>query len=264
MRIDGKAIQNEILQSLGTSLTGKKVAFVQLCDDPVTEKFVQAKLKIARLLNVLAAHEQLRPTDTKGALECLSDIYRAGYDGVVIQLPLPDHIDTLEVLSSLPEHLDIDLLNPKSAQAFSEKRTSMTPPVAEAVRIILEKTSPNLANKKIVILGKGRLVGMAVASLFRRDSIPYSIFDKRSNQEELLSALQDADIVITGVGHAGVVTPDMIKEDVIIIDAGTSEQSGVLSGDVDSSCYRKASAYTPVPGGVGPVTIAALFKNLQQ
>lgn len=263
MRIDGKAIQEEILHSLGTNLTGKKVAFVQLCDDTVTDKFVKAKLKVAQRLGVEAKHIHLRPVTTEDASKGLFEVYQSGYDGVVIQLPLPDDIDTMTILSSIPKNLDIDLLNPESMHDFVEKKTSMVPPVAEAVRSILTKVAPDLTSKKITILGKGRLVGLSVASLFDRDAIPYSIFDKDSNEEEVRRALEGSDIVITGIGRAGLVTPDMIKEGALLIDAGTSEQSGILLGDIDPACYTKAKAYTPVPGGVGPITIATLFKNLQ-
>ncbi len=263
MRIDGKAIQEEILHSLGTNLAGKKVAFVQLCDDTVTDKFVKAKLKVAQRLGVEAKHIHLRPVTTEDASKGLFEVYQSGYDGVVIQLPLPEGIDTVTILSSIPKNLDIDLLNPESMHDFVEKRASMVPPVAEAVRSILTKVTADLTSKKITILGKGRLVGLSVASLFDRDAIPYSIFDKDSNEEEVRRALEGSDIVITGIGRAGLVTPDMIKEGALLIDAGTSEQSGILLGDIDPACYTKASAYTPVPGGVGPITIATLFKNLK-
>ncbi len=264
MKIDGKAIRDEILKSLGTSVAGKKVAFIQMRDDLATESFVQAKLNVAARLGVLAVHEQHRPATTQDALNYLETIYGSGYDGVVIQLPLPDHIDTRAVLESIPQPLDIDLLSEASMRAFAEKKTTMTPPVAEAVRIILESVEHDLASKTIVIVGNGRLVGATLAAMFDRDNIPYTIFDKDSSQEEMLDALSRADIIISGVGRANMITGDMVRDGVILIDAGTSEESGVLSGDIDASCYPKAKAYTPVPGGVGPVTVAALFKNLRR
>lgn len=261
--MDGKLLRDAILDEIQEQVRGKRVVFVQMTDDPVTEKFVQAKIKIAESLQVTCEHVRYTPSDTTSALGMLHALYKEPFDGIVLQLPLPETVDKSLLLSSIPVEKDIDLLNEATLTLFRKGETRFVPPVAGAISAIIQACiDESLATKKIVIIGKGLLVGKPLMELFDRGKIPYEAFDITSKEETMRSALLHADIVITGIGNAGYLQKEMVRDGVILIDAGTSEQHGMISGDIDEACYEKASFYTPVPGGVGPVTIAELYKNL--
>ena len=134
--------------------------------------------------------------------------------------------------------------------------------IAQAVHEILESCNVSLNGKKIVVAGQGRLVGEPVHLMFNRMKVPHRVIDIKTSKKEKLALLKDADIIISGMGVPHSIKPDMIKKGVVIIDAGTSEQSGKLVGDVDPACGDVASFMTPVPGGVGPLTIVSLLRNL--
>ena len=163
-------------------------------------------------------------------------------DGVVIQLPI-DSADAL--LAQVPQNKDID--NYPSA------------PVAAAVEEILNRAGVDSKNKKAVVVGEGRLVGKPVAQLLRKLGANVSVV---SLDQGNLSELKYADIVVSGAGSPGLIKPEMLKQGVVLIDAGTSEQAGKVVGDCDLRCAEVTSVFTPVPGGVGPVAVAMLFKNL--
>lgn len=263
IRMDGKLLRDAILDEIKEHVHNKRVAFVQMIDDPVTEKFVQAKIKIAESLEVACEHIRCTPKGTADALDILHALYKEPFDGIVLQLPLPETVDKTILLSSIPTEKDIDLLNEATLALFRKNETKFVPPVASAILAILNAcVDQPLSTKKIAIIGKGLLVGKPVMELFDKEKIPYDAFDLSNKEEVTREALSRADIVITGIGNAGYIKKEMIKDGVVLIDAGTSEQHGMISGDIDEACYEKASFYTPVPGGVGPVTIAELYKNL--
>lgn len=180
-------------------------------------------------------------------------------DGIIIQLPLPKTCDTSLLVNSIPEHLDVDVLGERAWQSFYNTQTPI-PPVAGAIAHILQDT--DIHNKKIVIIGKGKLVGEPTDIWFRHHGITPDIVEINTPVETRLSLYKHADIIISGIGSPHHLKPEHCKQGVILIDAGTSEQSGTLSGDIDPSCESTASIYTPVPGGVGPLTVACLFTNL--
>ncbi|MEI6495003.1 MAG: bifunctional 5,10-methylenetetrahydrofolate dehydrogenase/5,10-methenyltetrahydrofolate cyclohydrolase, partial [bacterium] len=175
----------------------------------------------------------------------------SGINGIIVQLPLPKHINASKILNLVPAHKDVDALNADA---------SVLSPVTGAIREILERNNVDLNNKKIVVVGKGKLVGMPTAIWLSQEGYEVEIVDK--NTKDLAGVLQDADVIISGAGVAKLIKPEAIKEGVILIDAGTSEDGGALVGDADSACAGKCSLFTPVPGGVGPITVAVIFKNL--
>jgi len=161
----------------------------------------------------------------------------------------------------IPKDLDIDCLS-KEIKDSPIKESHMIPPVAGAIKYILVDVNTEIKNKKIVIIGYGKLVGEPVYKWFLKNNINPKIIDIKTEENIKKELYKEADIVISGVGIPNLLTGNYFKKDVIIIDAGTSEQSGVITGDCDPSCKDIASIITPVPGGVGPLTVACLFKNL--
>lgn len=180
-------------------------------------------------------------------------------DAVLIQLPLPADVDTKAELDKIPVEKDADVLS-SAARAKFEKgdADALLPPVVGAVAEILALYNVNPKDKRAVVLGDGWLVGNPCASWLEQQGA--EVFHISSKGADL-SMLALADIIISGAGDAHVIKPDMIKEGVVLIDAGTSESGGTIAGDADPACADKCSVFTPVPGGVGPIAVAKLFDN---
>lgn len=169
--------------------------------------------------------------------------------GLIIQLPLPENLDTAKILAAITPKKDIDGLN-----------GGQTPPAAAAVLEIINFYNIDLMGKKIVLVGHGKLVGAPLEKILTAQGVEVLVCDSKTN--DLKSVTLSADIIISGVGKPGLITPEMVRKEATVIDAGTAESKGSTVGDVDTSVYEKVDSYTPVPGGVGPVTVACLMKNL--
>jgi methylenetetrahydrofolate dehydrogenase (NADP+)/methenyltetrahydrofolate cyclohydrolase len=264
MIVNGSIIKEALLEEMNPLAQEKKprVCFVQFGDDAASTKFIGVKMKAAEQLGLVADVVTSGTQTTSEALSVLQEVIEKKYDGIVVQLPLPAGIDSTVVINAIPMEMDMDVLSIAALAAFAHGTSNRMPPVAAAVDVILKLYKVSLADKKIVIRGKGKLVGEPVSMLFDRTQTPYDIIDINTPLAEQQELLQQADIIVSGIGVPHSLTSDMIKEGVILIDAGTSEQNGKLAGDIDPTCASKASLYTPVPGGVGPITVACLFKNL--
>lgn len=256
MLIDGRQIATELKQALQkklATLPPKRVCFVMFQKTFAIEQFVGIKTRVGEELGltcVLKPYDDV--LDTEHAVSYIKSLATEGFDGVVVQLPLPAGLETTAVLNAVPAEMDIDGLGYLATRL---------PPVALVVKTILERYNIQTIGKNIVILGQGRLVGQPVERYFRTANIPCTVLGSEIN-DEYLARLKTADIVITGIGQPNFIKPEMIKLGVVIIDAGTSEQNGKVAGDVDPACADIASYMTPVPGGVGPIAVACLYGNL--
>jgi methylenetetrahydrofolate dehydrogenase (NADP+)/methenyltetrahydrofolate cyclohydrolase len=184
--------------------------------------------------------------------------------GIIIQLPLSKHIDRDRVLNSIDSRLDVDCLGKVASEKFynnSDSENGLSFPTALACMAVLESLNLDLENKKIVVLGQGMLVGKPVTALLNfKNLIPKIITSQTQNKEELI---KQADIIISGIGKGKFITGNMIKDGVVLIDAGTSEIESGIVGDVDLESVKSIAGYvSPVPGGVGPVTVAMLLNNV--
>lgn len=264
MRIDGRAIAEEMAQELAATIRERRLhmslAIIQSDESLVTQKFVAAKRKYAERIGVMVEVVELRPLDT--GEELLRTVLRAGrdHDGIIIQLPLPPQFQIETVRQILPITHDVDLLGATAYEAFETGRLSIMPPVVGAIAEIAARHSVTLAGKRTVVVGQGRLVGAPASVWARRMGAQVTAISKST--PDLAASLADAEIVIAGAGAPGLITPEMVPEGIIIFDAGTSEAEGKLAGDADPSCEAKAALFTPTPGGIGPVTIGMIFKNL--
>jgi methylenetetrahydrofolate dehydrogenase (NADP+)/methenyltetrahydrofolate cyclohydrolase len=266
MIVDGKKIaaemEKEIVERLA-DLAQKKLCFIIFGSDPASLQFVKRKTAVAERLGIrVKILQQPENISTEDAISVVQKAAEENCDGIVVQLPLPAGLDTEKILDSVPENLDIDLLGHNAKEKYTSGKSKKLPPVARAVKNILDFYNIDLVGKKIVIIGNGRLVGEPVATMLRLQKLPFIIIDKNTNEKERFAQVALADVIISGVGFPNLVKPEMIKDGVILIDAGTSEQNGKLVGDIDQACAEKASLLTPVPGGVGPVTVMSLFANL--
>lgn len=239
MRIDGKAIAEDILRALEAergTFGPLTLGIVMSEGDKATESFVKIKTRMAERLRVVV--KRVAPEDFSDALLC---------DGVIVQLPLSG-ADAL--LAQIPGDKDVDALGPEA---------QVLPPVGGAVRELLARGGVDVRGTQAVVVGAGRLVGKPVAALLRELGAHVEIV---TSSQGSLESLKRADIVVLGAGEPGFIKPEMLKSGVVLIDAGTSESAGKVLGDADPACEQVASLFTPVPGGVGPVAVAMIFKNL--
>jgi methylenetetrahydrofolate dehydrogenase (NADP+)/methenyltetrahydrofolate cyclohydrolase len=227
------------------------LAIILVGEDPASLTYVRAKEKRAQILeiNFKLMHFSGIVPESK-ILALIDDLNKSqDVDGIVIQLPLPEGLDTDKILRKIHPDKDID--------GFFSQR--FTPPTAQAIGEILKFYEIDLKNKKIVVVGYGRLVGKPLAKFFQKQGIKPVICTSNS---DVASETADADIIVSATGIPGLIKPEMVSAKAIMIDGGTAESRGKIRGDVDPRVYAKVAAYTPVPGGVGPVTVACLMRNL--
>ncbi len=249
MILYGEPVALEIYQTL--SKAKASLAVILVGEDPVSLSYVHAKEKKALELGInfklycfpnIASERQVIELIEK--LNSDSEI-----DGVIVQLPLPKEFDVNRVLKKISPDKDIDGF-------FSEK---FTPPTVCAILEILNHYQIDLKGKKVVIVGHGRLVGKPLATLLQKKGIEPKIC---TSDSDIAFETKDADIIISATGVLNLIKPEMVSEKAIIIDAGTAESNGKISGDIDPKVFDKVKSYTPTPGGVGPVTVACLMRNL--
>ena len=220
-------------------------------EDPVIESFLRIKGRAAARLGVEIIRLDIINADTEKIIKAVRKLV-GETDGIIVQLPLPENVDTDAVLASVPPERDVDANGP-------HHNPSVCAPVVNAVAEILKRSGVDLKNKKILIVGHGRLVGKPVEEWFRKHSNRPSVVTDSINLERQAPS---ADIIILGVGEPGLLKPSMIQDGAVVIDAGTAELGKKVVGDADPACAAKCSIFTPVPGGVGPIAVAMIFKNL--
>ena len=259
MIIDGKAIAEDIYQALAKRRTlfarPIKLGIVVVGENPVIDSFVRTKERNAARLDVEMVRINLPETATQEeVIATLKDVATRS-DAVIPQLPLPAHMDINAVLSAVPNQKDVDALNP----AIAEGDRMVHAPVALAAVEILQRSGVKIQGARVVVVGAGRLVGKPSAWLLKSLGADVSMF---TLEEGSIEDLKGADIVVSGAGNPGFIKPEHLKEGVALIDAGTSELKKKIHGDADPACAEIASVFTPVPGGVGPVAVAMIFRNL--
>lgn len=259
MFVNGKEIAEDIYNELAPKFKAlarpAKLGIVVVGNNPVIASFVRIKERSAARLGVPMMRIDLPETasenDIVDALKNLS----ATTDAVIPQLPFPKGIDTNRVLASVRNENDVDALNPN----VKEEERIVHAPVALAVIEILRRSNVEIRGSRTIVVGEGRLVGKPAAWLLKSLGANVSVF---SLEQGSIEDLKDADIVVSGAGNPGFIKPEHIKEGAALIDAGTSELNKKIAGDIDPACAAKASVFTPVPGGVGPVAVAMIFRNL--
>lgn len=259
MIVDGKKLAAEIRAELTSrrALMRKPIRFGILVGtkDPVIEQFVRVKSRAAEKLDIEIVRRDIpESANTEKALKMLHELSYST-DAVIVQLPLASHLDAEMMLGAIPPERDADAINPRMDQWHH----LVNAPVALAVGEILKRNGVQITGARAVMLGAGKLVGLPTAAYLQSLGAQVTVVTKETGS---LDALLDADILVLGAGSPGLIKPAMIKEGCALVDAGTSEQGGSIKGDADPACVDKAAIFTPVPGGVGPVAVAMLLKNV--
>lgn len=267
--IDGKKIRDDFLEEIKMQVKGLKyepqLFDITIGQNKLSDLYANLKLKFANQVGfksqIINFPEIVTAEEIILKIKELNEGPKTA--GIIVQLPLPPHINSQKVLDSILPELDVDCLGQENSQSFYEGQGNFILPTAKACLFILEKIGLDLTDKKIVVMGNGKLVGRPVSYLLRKKGYQVKNITKESINPEI--DIKSADVIISAVGQANLITEDMVKEGVIIIDAGTSEENGIIKGDVDfEKVAPKTSFITPSPGGVGPVTLAMLLKNVLQ
>jgi methylenetetrahydrofolate dehydrogenase (NADP+) / methenyltetrahydrofolate cyclohydrolase len=257
MIIDGNDIAAEIRERLRRdigNLHRPPLLFVFLGgNDPVSLRYIERKRLFAEAIGADLVLKQFPADISETAVhESLRQVAEdPRVDGMLVQLPLPAGFDAGGILSAVPPLKDVDALSSDPV---------IPSPVIGAIAHILKRFDVALFGKRVAVVGRGKVVGIPAATWAAGEGALVDSIDK--DTLDALSILRAADIIILGAGSPGFLVPDMVREGAVIIDAGTSEVSGSLRGDADPACAEKAALFTPVPGGVGPLTVAMLFSNL--
>ncbi|RDV02575.1 bifunctional methylenetetrahydrofolate dehydrogenase/methenyltetrahydrofolate cyclohydrolase FolD [Sphingorhabdus pulchriflava] len=275
--IDGKAfaagLRARIAQAVPafTAATGKVpgLAVVLVGDDAASAVYVASKGK-ATVAAGMASFEHRLPADTaQGDLIALVRQLNAddAVDGILVQLPLPKHLDEQAVVEAISPDKDVDGLTPISTGRLALGLPGLVPCTPLGSLMLLKDHIGDLSGKDAIVIGRSILVGKPMAQLLLGENCTVTIAHSRTR--DLMERVQQADIVVAAVGRAEMVKGDWLKPGAVVIDVGINrlepvndEAKGRLVGDVDySSALELASAITPVPGGVGPMTIACLLRN---
>ena len=278
--IDGRKLRDEILAKIkkqAVSLSFQPIfCDVLVGNDPVSVQYVNMKAKTAESAGI-KFHRADFP-ETISAEKLISEIKKLNevpnMCGIIVQLPLPESLDSRQILDAIDSRLDVDCLGTIASEKFYNGEINLGFPTAFACMVILDSLKLDLSNKKIVVLGQGDLVGKPVAYLLRLrrfsvDTITRktptrnasSIADAGGENKETL--IKNADVIISGMGNGKYIAGNMIKKGAVLIDAGTSESNAGIVGDIDLESVKDVAGFvSPVPGGVGPVTVAMLFNNV--
>lgn len=269
--VDGKGIAEGVLQSLKKRADECKskgitpaLAVVLAGDDPASKTYVKNKEEAAKRIGVAFFRFDFPAATAKD--ELLNELERIQGDtrltGLIVQLPLPLSLDESRhaIVNAIQPKLDVDCLTDLAQGKLVSGTHHLAPPTPSAILEILNYHAIDCKGKHVVIIGRGDLVGKPLVSLLMHQPVTLTVCSRLTNN--LADITRQADILITGAGHAGLITDEMIQEGAIVIDASTVLQNGKLVGDVEfESVAPRSSLITPVPGGVGPITVAKLLEN---
>lgn len=260
MIVDGKKIANTILeQCTALPKTDKFCAAFLVGDDPASISFLKQKRNAAEKAGVdfrlFQSPAEIQSGELRSAIEKIVADDACG--GAIIQLPLPSHIDRQNILNIIPLEKDVDVLSERALGAFYTGQSKILPPAVGVVEAICADQKYDLSSHSVAIVGLGFLVGRPIANWMKhkaKEIIPLEI-----NSD--ISLLKSADLVITGVGKAHLIKPEMLKNGAAVIDFGYDSMLGDFDACVLDPDDSRVAFYTPTPGGTGPILVAKLFEN---
>ncbi len=263
MIIDGNKIASRILEKVRADVEAldrkPSVRIVVVGNDPATKMFVLLKQRRAHKVGIEFNVERF--PESTSTEEIINSIESSTECSIVVQLPLPAHINTSAVLDAVPKGKDADVLSANAYEEFaSGSEGALKPPVVGAVQEVLLDSDFNVHGKHAVIVGDGLLVGKPVSKWFENEGAIVDVVTLEKG--DLKNSLSSCEIVVSGAGVPNLIKSDFVKNNCVLIDAGTSEYSGAIVGDIDPACAEKSLIYTPVPGGIGPITVAVLLQNI--
>ena len=264
--IDGKALAAKVREEVAASvaeLGHVGLATVLVGDDPASHIYIDLKQKAAREAGMDPRDLKL-PADTseEELLEAIAEINADdGVDGLLVQLPLPDHLDENRVIEAIAPAKDIDGIHPLNAGRLYLGRPTLVPGTPLGIMRMLDEYEIPLEGARAVVVGRSAIVGKPIAHLLLQRNATVTVCHSRT--QELQRHTLDADVLVAAVGRLHLISPDMVKAGATVIDVGMNREEGSrkVLGDVDPGALERAAYMTPVPGGVGPMTIAMVLQN---
>ena len=278
--IDGKAISRQIKDELKEKVASYKEQGIEIClaviqvgSDPASSVYVGNKKKACEYVGIKSlAYELAEETTQEELLKLIGELNnRADVNGILVQLPLPKHIDEDKVIRTISPDKDVDGFHPQSVGALSIGQKGFVSCTPAGIIELLKRSGIKIDGKECVVIGRSNIVGKPMAALMMQKAYPgdATVTVCHSRSKDLVKECQEADIIIAALGQPNFVKAEMVKKGAVVIDVGTtrvpdtSKKSGFkLTGDVKfDEVAPKCSFITPVPGGVGPMTIVSLMKN---
>lgn len=269
--IDGKALAQQVRERLATEsaeLLAKEgikpgLATILVGDDPASHLYVKNKQKACEQAGIFIDDHKLSGSTTQAELLALIDKVNADpkIHGILVQLPLPKQIDSKVILDAVSPHKDADGFHPYNFGRLVEGHPVFEACTPKGVIKMIESTGVSIEGKRAVVLGRSNIVGKPLALMLLQRNATVTIC--HSKTKDLPAVCREADILLVAIGKAKFVTADMVRDGALVIDVGTNRlPDGKLAGDVDfEPVSQKAGWISPVPGGVGPMTIAMLLEN---
>ena len=267
VRMDGKALAAKVKEEVRAQVERMErkpgLAVVLVGDDPASRVYVNGKKKDCGECGIYSEEYAIpAQTSQRELLELVETLnVRENIDGILVQLPLPGHLDEREVLLAIRPDKDVDCFHPFNVGQLMIGEAGFLPCTPAGIMRMLKEYGIDLAGKRCVIVGRSNIVGKPQAMLMLRENATVTVCHTRTR--DLKAECLRADILVAAAGRAGLITGDMVKEGTVVIDVAMNrDDAGKLCGDVDyAAAAEKASYITPVPGGVGPVTRAMLMEN---
>ncbi len=267
MKIDGKEIsslvRNEVKQkvlSLGKDVT---LAVLLVGDDPASSIYVNAKERAAAEVGIKSVVKRLPSSSTQNEVEEIVADWSSdsGIDGILVQMPLPSHLNSDEVIRKIPPSKDVDGLTPSSLGSLIRKENIIAACTPKGCMRLLEDSGCDLNGKNAIVVGRSILVGFPMFVLLTHANATVTL--AHSKTSFLKEKIKESDVVIAATGMPGLIKGEWIKKGAYVLDVGITRTSKGLVGDVEyEEASKFAKAITPVPGGVGPMTVAMLLENV--
>lgn len=266
MNIDGRKIADQMLAGLKKEISDFKkppvLAAVLVGDMGGSRHFLEIKRKAAERAGIAFRMFEFQDDISNKTLRAeLNKISKnKNVDGVILELPLPAHLNVQSMLNVIPEEKDADVLSQKAQGAFFAGKSKILPPSVEAVAQIFNEHGIDIKGRRVAVFGYGLLIGRPIAHWLLANGATVFVINEFTPEPGKISIL--ADIIISGVGKPKLIKAGMIKEGAVVIDFGYAALDGKVFGDVAADVSSRASLITPVPGGAGPIVVAAVLKNL--
>jgi methylenetetrahydrofolate dehydrogenase (NADP+) / methenyltetrahydrofolate cyclohydrolase len=266
--MDGKAlgqrVRDEVAREVASLGRPVGLATVLVGEDPASAIYVRNKQNACREAGIDAFHHELRAETTQEELLALVDELNSDdrVTGMLVQLPLPPEIDEDAVIRAMDPVKDVDGFHPANAGFLVQGRPTLLPATPAGIMRLLHEYKVSLSGARALVIGRSNIVGKPIALLLLAESATVTIAHSRTR--DLPSLAREADVIVAAVGRAAMVTGDMVRPGATVVDVGINRVDGRVVGDVAEDVREVAGLLTPVPGGVGPMTIAMLLANTLQ
>ncbi|MCM1370955.1 MAG: bifunctional methylenetetrahydrofolate dehydrogenase/methenyltetrahydrofolate cyclohydrolase FolD [Clostridium sp.] len=265
--MDGKTLSEKIKSNLKTEIKTYMIkpclAVIQVGNDEASNIYINSKEKSCSEVGIYFKH--IKFDENAREIEIINKIIELNNDeyihGILLQLPLPEKFNEEKLINYIARNKDVDGLTDVNIGKLINGKKSLTSCTPLGIIELLKEYNVEIEGKNVVIVGRSKLVGKPLISLFLNNNATVTVCHSKTN--DLKSFTKNADILVVAVGQKGLITEDMVKENSVIIDVGINRVDGKLYGDVDyDKVKEKVSLITPVPGGVGPMTVAMLLENV--